>query len=89
MVGDSLWQSGQSCTDLCLCKNLGPPVGLSRNDLLNNSIFANRRKFSRMATIMVFPLQFDFLKIPNHSRPPDANLGCNFSILKIKKKQKK
>ena len=41
--------------------------------------------FSRMATMMVFPLQFDFLKIPNHSRLPNANLGCNFSIAKIKK----
>ena len=38
--------------------------------------------------MMVFPLQFDFLKISNHSRLPNASLEYNFSIVKIKKSKR-
>ena len=63
-------------------------VGLSSNDLLNNSIFIDRSEFGRTATMIGFFLWLDFLNDPNYSRLPYASLICNLPTGKMKRSKK-
>jgi hypothetical protein len=47
-----------------------------------------RRKFEGMATIVVFFIWLDFLKVPSHSGLPYTSLGCEVLAGKIKKHKK-
>ena len=63
-------------------------VGLASKDLLNNSMFVDRKEFGKMATMMVFFPWLDFLKDLGHSRLPYASLGGNLPARMIKKSKK-
>ena len=63
-------------------------VGLSSNDLLNNSIFIDRSEFGRTATMIGFFLWLDFLNDPNYSRLPYAILMYSLPTGKMKRSKK-
>jgi hypothetical protein len=44
-----------------------------------------RRKFGAMATMVVFFIWLDFLKVPSHSGLSYTSLGCDVLAGKIKK----
>jgi hypothetical protein len=47
-----------------------------------------RRKFGGMATMVVFFIWLDFLKVPSHSGVPYTSLGCDVLAGKIKKSKR-